>query len=345
MPCSHLIRDYQGNFWVGTLGQGLKVIPDLASQFVGVAQDYIFTSLLYRDDLFIGTRRGKVFKNNQLLVETNVPIHLIYAIEDKVLVQSAKDIYLIDGDQIIQRPFGVYYNHAFTRGQTTIVASKYRVYRVDALLQKIVENQLAYQSHYDLGISNRTQFLCGGEDDTYYGLNLGSDQLEGLHGGEVPFGFGDQQIRQLLYSTDSGSTEVLALGRQAEIVGFNFVEGRIDSLYRFRSIRPVACTFNSHWIVGYEKGVLEIFDRTEGQTYVYDKLAFSAAQTLVSVHVDESEVYVVYASGYHRVRARSGIPAISKYISHPLTLGTHGVGQEVSFAQDESIRVVLILID
>ncbi len=51
LSCSDAIEDKQGNIWVGTLGDGLKLITEPESKSYKLEHDNVFSSYLYNDEV------------------------------------------------------------------------------------------------------------------------------------------------------------------------------------------------------------------------------------------------------------------------------------------------------
>jgi signal transduction histidine kinase len=320
IPCSFLLEDYQGNTWVGTLGQGIKVVPNQDAEFTAVEGDKVFSSLLKDDHLYLGTKAGVIWSDGRMKWNVNEKVIDIYEVSDHMFIQT-KDSLLNYHDGVLQsKATSAYHNNAFTYGQTTFLSSSFSLLKVDSLVAKYANNTLGNVGDYILKKGTFQKVFFNFSDSSFYGLNGNEERIVRLSSNSYDDVFDAQGkvFKDIVYDYQEPTSQIYALYNLTEVGKFDFGKEQIAAVYNFEHIIPRKCAVCGDVIVGYQNGLLEIANLSKGESKLYDKLIFQFYSELIDLHVNDDYVYVVFTDGVHKIPISSIFEAQSNvYITDP----------------------------
>lgn len=333
IPCSHVVKDNQGTWWVATLGQGLKVIPELSSFSSSLENNFIFSTCVYRDQLYLGTHQGNIFRSDGFSVNLEGPVYCIFSDGDHLYANS-KTIHIIEGREVINTNFNLsYFNYAFNHDSTLFLNSRYRNYRITNLYKECYTVPLKPPEAFEIDSSYFFDILGPDKTGEFYGFNVNLGKIQSCSNQEELFESGNKKIKGVIQSS-SGHNKFYLLTNKAELFEVDFTEEKLILKYRFKQLNPEKVAISNDCIWGYQHGILEGCKLNEPeQNWVYDKYNFTAKSELIDIRIVGSHLHLVLNDAMHNIPLEHLFDSTS-YVSQPILINGRE-GMKMSFTQKD----------
>lgn len=340
LSCSDAIEDKQGNIWVGTLGDGLKLITEPESKSYKLEHDNVFSSYLYNDEVYLGTEKGQLLSANNEVINLYQTVNNIYSDSNNIFIKTNDSSFIVENGKIKNRVQAAgYYNNTFVSDSITFFSSRYHVMKVNNYLDKFKSNQLQDNRKYH--IPGCFAFKVFGPDkfNRYFGFNLSNGEVRTLDNQNLIFDHDQLLFKDLVYGYPKNEKKFYLLDNHDDLYHVDFDKERLNKIYSFTHIKPKKIALNNKCFVGYENGLLELYYREDHQTYLYDKYNKFCGEEIVDIWISDSSVFLVFKSHLHSLDIEK-LKKESSFTSLPLSINGNNK-PNTFYHQNEIISVAL----
>jgi hypothetical protein len=326
---SDILVDEQGKIWVATLGDGIKVIPDVQIKYYASPSIVsAFTIDKQGKESYVGTESGDIYNLSQLtgkpLLKVDSKINALYVEEDQFYVSHLNANALFVDEKLAKvKPISPKADRIIKVNDLVLFSSWHGVdLTTSSLVAYDSMNSFLKQNTYTVGASTRLK-----ENLSPLWISADFDQFLGLQNGKL-VARGNVTIPEEIQDKDFSDLQVyenqpFLLSRSGEVWTYSVANNQFDNLFKVNC--NVGCqrlAVSNFGFFLYESGIIHYFSN-KGH-YSYTAFSRFKHEELIDFRASKNYLFVVYRNGVHRIPIAS-LQRIFETVSLPLELLVDGV--------------------
>lgn len=303
IPVSHIKPDYQGNIWIATLGNGIRVIPHLDAKCLTFNDDLLVDFKIKpntKNEFYVAKNNGEILHYNKTIRpfwKTKNPINGIFPIDDTLYVSTNSKLYRVYNNHVDSFPINEKIDHFYANKNYYIGSSWYSVSVFNKDFKRSEVLKFPYPLHQKKKYA--AQILLRGispiwvspENDIAVGSEFG--KLKIIEHDSIKLFSKETALWNVANIHISNTGEVFVLFTNGKVYQLS-KDGRSLSLQvEFDTTeKPNKIYTNKNFIVIYTTHELFTYNRITKETAVFKGLSHYAHEGIVNFQMSETHVHL-----------------------------------------------------